>query len=409
MYVRNKVLYLRKQGWIVDVISSDPGKILLRELEEFSNFIPELIFCIYCFSKKKRNQIVRNLVNRINDAAYNEIVIESTTLESSEWAEIVSSKIGAKHLVNLLLENNTPKDKILRDFLVFKHKRRELVSITKSSLLQMFKSFYPISIEESYMLPAYCNNVVADVDSPWINIIKNKNFDYIVGCLGRLEKPFMMYSIIDFCKFANTIPDKTILLLLMGGSTQYDRMNLKYKQYISKNANNVELMVTGFLYPVPSKLLFLCDALYATAGSAWVCSRSGIPTISYDDNDCRPIGILGRTTNSSLYRNQYEPVQSFEDLMTQILIEKKYKRNNEIYLPDVPDMSDHLEFLRNSSQNVEYYYFDSSGSFPMSMKFLKLKLMMIGARRYCMLEKIFHGGKPWYKNLFNALLVLCRN
>ena len=382
MYVRNKFLYLCKKGWDVDLIYSTTGKLLIKELQQFNYICPELLFPTYYFTKSRVNSVVHKLASKINDAIYDEIIIESTYIFTSTWGEMVAEMIGAKHIVNLLQEQNDVRNEGLQRFFIYKHQRKELVSITDTSLQQMFASFYPIRREQSYRLPAYCNNVEADVDSPLINQINKEKYDYVIGCLSRLEKPFMIPAIKDFCRYANSVGTKRFLLLIMGGSQNDNTIITQFKNIVTNQTSNVELIITGYIYPVPVRLLDMCDAFFTSAGSAWVCMRSGIPTITYDGNDCRPIGILGRTTNSTLFREEGEPIQDFSDLMDQILVSHVYPKQPAKYQDNVPDFEDHMIFIHKSSQEYDYYCIDNLHIESFAEKKIYLVMRIIGPEKY---------------------------
>ena len=386
MYTRNKILYLENQGWETDVIYASQGKILIKELQKYDSVFPELIFPMHYFSKKKCEKIVNSIANKIKDDKYEEIIVESTYFATSTWAEAVSARIGAKHYVYLLQEENLVRNRSLLDFLIFKYQRKELASITDTSLQQMFSSYYPISKETSYWLPAYCNNVEADVDSPWIDAVDKTKYDYVVGSLGRLEKPYLQHALIDFGNYAKSHSDKKFLLLVMGGAPSLNDVIAKIKSTITDIAKNVDIIFTGYLYPIPIRLLDKCDAFFSSAGSSWLCKKSGVPTISYDGNDYRPIGILGRTTMHSLFREDNEPVQDFNELMNFILIKNKFPKEPSSYDSHQPDFSGHLEFLKDSCSVKEYYDIDKIVSESFDEKWLSIKLKIVGASFYYQLS-----------------------
>ena len=382
MYIRNKVLYLRKRGWIVDVILAQGGVAKLTELQEFDCVIPELAFDILYYSKKKKIKVIETIIKRINTVGSDGMVIESTCISESSWAEAVASRIGAKHISFLLQEHNAISNKGMQDFFLFKHQRKELIGISETSLSLMFQHFHPISKEESFWLPAYCNNVEADITSPFIEQVKGTSYDYMIGMLSRLEKPFVKFSIEDLCGYANKHEDKLFLFLLMGDAPTGSGILTQIQGLVKGKAPNVKIIATGYLYPVPTRLLEMCDVFLVSAGSSWVCKRSGVPTITYDGNDMRPIGVLGRTTMNSLFRGSDEPEQDFDIMMDEILVEKKYKKEAPNYREGLPDFSNHMKALEETAPRKEY--FDVESIKPESKEDLKLKwaLAVIGPENY---------------------------
>lgn len=388
MYVRNKVVYMQEKGWKVDLISAQQGKVYIPELRQFGCLIPELGFGYYLFSKRKREKIIERLINRALDDQYDEIVIESTCISECTWAEVLAERCNARHLAYLLQEDNTLTSETDQQFVKFKFDRRELACIADPSAYNMFALFSPISMQQSIecRLPAYCNNVVEDIHSEWIDIIKAKKYDYLIGCLSRLDKPFILPAVKDFIHFAESHPDNRMLLVMMGGAPEGSNSEKDLRKIISK-VGNVELLVTGYLFPVSTQLLAMFDAFFSSAGSAWVCMRTGIPTVSYDCNDLKPIGILGRTTKHSLFRDDTELPLSLCSLFDEIVIKKNFSREASAHELNKPDFTSHDQFLQQMLKDKQYFSFGNP-KLGTSEKKLAFMLRLIGAKAYAKLGKI---------------------
>lgn len=388
MYVRNKVVYLQENGWKVDLISAQSGKVYIPELRQFNCIIPELCFDYYLFSKKKREHIVDSLVGRILDYDYDDIVIESTCIPACTWAEVLAERCNARHLAYLLQEDNTLTTETEQQFVKFKFDRRELASIADPSAYNIFASFSPISMQQSVecRLPAYCSNVEEDIHSEWIDIIKAIKYDYLIGCLSRLDKPFIMPAVNDFICFAEAHSDKQMLLVMMGGAPEGSNFEKDIRKIVSK-VENVELIVTGYLFPVSIKLLAMFDAFFSSAGSAAVCMRTGIPTVSYDCNDFKPIGVLGRTTKHSLFRDDSELPLNLCSLLDEIVVKKNFSREASTHELNKPDFTSHDQFLHLMSKEKQYFSF-SNPKMGASEKKLAFMLRLIGAKAYAKLGRI---------------------
>ena len=392
MYHRNKCVYMQEQGWVVDLVSAQRGKVYIPELQKYDLIIPEIGFDYYLFSRSKREKIVKLLVDRIKDNQYDEILIESSCIQESTWAEVVAKRCGAKHYCYILQEYNPINSHTIQEFVKFKHKRNELAGITPKSLYDMFLPFSPISKEESYWLPAYCNNVVEDIENELVERIQGMKHDFIVGCLSRLDKPFIMSALTDFLNYTKD-KNKQYILLLIGGApagSSYEKHILKFFEKVS----NVTVVITGYLFPVPLKLLNLCDAIFTSAGSTWVCMGTGIPTISYDGNDFRPIGIIGRTTNNSLFRSEHEQVVELSALLNDILEQGIYIKEPSRLEMNKPDFSSHEVFLGKMFNEKEYFSFESF-SLNKNDKKLSFFLRLFGAETYYNLGSM---KKRWLKN-----------
>ncbi len=381
MYIRNKVTWLKGHAWEVEVISAQKGNIILPELKGYNNFIPELNYCNYIFGQKKQKKILNNILGRCDYSTYNKVVVESTCIEISTWGEIMAKEIGAKHLIFLLQEDNRISDSNLQNFFIFKLHRHELAGITNSSLLNMFAPFSPIPPEKSYRLPAFCNNVEADVPCSLIDKIGWNKYDYRIGCLSRLNKPFVFPVINDFIKYANKNSNKKFLFVMMGDSPKGTDLDKKLMKLFSKT-NNIDLLLTGYLYPVPVKLLEKMDVFFTSAGSCWTCSRSGVPTIAIDGKDFKSIGILGHTTNNTLFRNNNEPQLDLSVLLDDILIKKKYLRKEPSYKSGLPDFGSHMGFIDASASSKEYFNLGWISHKLLKSKKLKFGLYIFGAKNY---------------------------
>ena len=379
MYHRNKCVYMLEQGWVVDLVSAQKGKVYIPELKKYDLIIPEIGFNYYLFSPSIREKIVKLLVQRVMDQHYDEILIESSCIQESTWAEVVAERCKAKHLCFILQEYNPIGSVILQQFVKFKHERHELAGIMNNSLYDMFLPFSPIGKDKSYRLPAYCNNVVEDIPSELAEAIASKDFKYVVGCLSRLDKPFIMPAIMNFLNYVKQKKDR-YLFLLIGGAPEGSHFEKNIRNKF-KGIDNVELIVTGYLFPVPLKLLDLCDAFLSSAGSAWVCMRTGVPTITYDGNDFKPIGILGRTTHSSLFRAENESAIELATLLDDILEKEKYLKESAQFDLHKVDFSIHNNFLLEMSEEKKYLSFENVVPEKSERK-LSAMLKLLGAERY---------------------------
>ena len=388
MYIRNKLLYLINAGWKVDVIAGKADNVLINELKCYKEVYPELLFDKYLFLHHVQYKLLNTLKNRVEDSNYEEIVIESSTIQTSLWAESLAKSIKAKHLVYLLTESNETFNSGLRDFFIFKHRRRELVGINIHSLVNFLKPFYPIEAEESYHLRAICNNVEADVDHPLLHQINKNDYDFIIGGVSRMDKPFVFNAVSDICEFSRSCSNKKFLLLWLGDASCEN--SIISITNLTKAQKNVSFIKTGYILPVPTKLLEICDVLISSSGSSWPCLRSGVPTITYDANDCKPIGILGRTTNNSLFRNEEEPPIELSNLLEQVLIKKSYKRVPSSYNTDLPDFSEHLVFLSKMEKEQKYFDVDSIRTELYGERKISFGLTLFGPKGYIYIHNIIN-------------------
>ena len=381
MYVRNKILFCREKGWETLVIAGQGGNVVIPELKEFKNTFYELNFPSYFYSKRVKNRILNKLISLAKIKDNDEVIVESTGISNATWAELLSSKTGAKHLFFLLQERNKVVNKGLQQFMKFKLERREIAGIKKNSLSDMFRPFLVIDESESYRLSAKCNNVVEEVDSPLAKEIDEKKYDFIVGLISRLDKPFVQPAVTDFCSFTVKHPNKSFLFLVIGDAPANTGITQDLKNQI-KQYDNIDLIVTGYLYPIPLCLIRKCDVCLASSGSTRVGERSGVPTISFDGNDLKPIGIMGKTTNSSLFREAGQPIPKLDNLLNDILIKKKYDKEEPSYSSLKPDFKPHFDFVNASETKKEYFDVNTIKRETRDEKVVSAVLALIGAERY---------------------------
>ena len=358
MYVYNKAQYLKANNYKVYIFSVFSGDIIIKGLEEYKDdIISELGHPIFFFSLSQQNKIINLIVNKIAVHPDDVIIIESNSINNALWGEKISELINCKHFIYLLSENNLIYMDRLYPFMKFKYNRREMAGITQKTIKWLFSKYCKIDTSKSYVLPASCINVVEDFDHELINNIPQKN--YTIGMIGRLEKLYFLPILDDILVFCNNHPDKSFNIIIIGDTQDEILMN-KIKTKFTK-INNVNLLITGYLYPIPLQLLDLCDVFISSSGSARLTNEYGFITISIDGNDYKPIGILGYTTNNVLFRDD-EPIVEVNDLLENILIFEKYpKRFAKIYDTSFIDRynKEHMDFIADSDQSKEYFNIDT--------------------------------------------------
>lgn len=361
IYLRNKSIFLDSKGWNVDIISFEQKQVFIEELKKYkSSIIPELRFPPTFYSKSTRQRIIELILKKIQSnscSVYQDTIIETLTMDLALWGEEIAEKINGKHIVYLI--NETFKRSLtnkMYSFFDFKHKRRELAGISVRSLEMLFKNYKVLEPDESYSLRARCTNVVEEVNNPIIDSIKKS--DIMIGSIGRLEKGYVRVLTMNSIAFANSNPTKRVSLVLVGG-TRDVKLEMEIRR-IASTCSNLELIITGFMYPIPRKLFSLVDIFVSVAGSAIVSAEEGVLTMTVDVNTGKPIGLLGYDTNSTLYSDT-EQTKSIVEMLQEVLIEKEMheKKIPIKYEQTIPDFrqryAEHMDFIERSEQEKEYY------------------------------------------------------
>lgn len=354
MYARNKMNYLKNQGYNVNIFHCETGrrKIIIRDLLEYEkNSYLILNHPAYLFSIPKQEEVISSIYQQVPKQC-DELIIESLSIATATWGELIAEKLNAKNIVFLLSEYNSLRNDTIYEFFKFKLKRRELAGIQNKSISQLFCNREKIDEKFSYQLDASCTNVVEDI--PYPMMLQIPHSDFKIASIGRLNKLFLINILDDVISFIKEHDDKSFTIILIGGELHNSGAKKKIVQKFEK-IKNVRLFFTGYIYPIPRELVLLPDIFISSAGSCTVSSSLGKLTISIDSNDHKPIGIMGKTTNNTLFRDN-EPIVSIKELLDDILIKKIYK-SDIINLPDNPqvDFSEHLKFILNSDNSIAYF------------------------------------------------------
>ena len=388
MYVRNKLIFMREKGWDAYIVSWFGDKILIPEFECYKELtFKEMTLTPMTLENKEVDYYIEKIIKMTNIKEKDEVIVESNTPVMAYWGEILAKKIAAKHIVYLLDERNDllVSEKYL-SFFYFKLKRRELAGINTKAIDLLFRRYRGYIADESAMLPAVCQNVVEDYDS---KLMCNYSHERVNICvIGRLEKPFILPAAKAIEKITMTHLEDKFTVWFIGasdnGNTEIELVSL------FANHENVELIITGYLFPIPRKLLKGMDYCISSAGSAGVAYREGIVTISIDAHDSQAIGILGYTTQNTLYRKE-EPRQNIEKLLNKVMYENelnKYEFVPSDYKPDINSLEKHIAFLEESEKSKEYFNINELHSVKDDIK--KNIIRFLGIRNYFMLKTDIH-------------------
>lgn len=356
IYVRNKILFLRQQGWNPIVITEESeGEICVRELLAFKdNIVPEILRSPMLLRKHEREQVLDRMaaiVGEVNGDA----VIESNFIMATLWGELLAQKLGIKHFIFLIQEDYSLNDKRFMKFFDFKFQRGELAGNTPVAISKLFSGYRTLPEECDTYLSAYCSNTVEDCES--IHIERIKQADYNIGSIGRLNKPFVIPMIKDLLSFAQMHKDKTFQIVLFGGTP--DSKELDTIIGMVRLIENADIYVTGAIFPVPRKALDKMDVFVSSAGAAATSANLGYTTIVIDANDFEPIGVLGYTTNELVHRIPGIPHESTQELLEQVLIEKKYPAKVDMVVNDETEyeaaFKKHMQYLSGSTDKKTYY------------------------------------------------------
>lgn len=355
IYSLNKLHYYQRKGWNTLLIHANIGVLLvIEEMKKYEDsFVDEFKFFPFYYPKKKVKSIIDNIVNRYQLNSYSSVIIETHNAETALWGELLANQIQAKNFVYILSEYPVIKPNSLFEFYSMKECRGELAGITNSSIPTLFRGYKQLYEGSKYHLEAICSNSLGYADekrNPTFD-----NYDYMLGTVGRMEKPFLVDAIDEIILFANKHKSKKIAILFIGDGNDEAKNNIISK---IKSVNNIQYEITGPIFPIPVNLIQKPNLFFGVAGSCTVPRRLGKLTVSFDVNDHCAIGLLGITTNNSIYRGRDESPLRFSEILEKVLIEKKYMEKSidvDIEEQNKIDFSNHDSFIIKSSQIKQYY------------------------------------------------------
>ena len=355
-YTYNKMKFLERLGWRVLIFSSMRGTIIIDEFRKYEKLIyPALYFCPKYFRKKEVRHTINRILQVIDANQKDNCIIESDSLPRAIWGEMIASRLNCRHLFISVQEQHDYYPDV-RLFLRFKYDRHELCGISSGVIRQMLGDD---SIEERVDSRAflYCDNVIQNCADTYSEMINN-HFDYILGSFGRIDKPCVPAIIDGFYNFARQNPKRQILIIMIGG---YKRKG-EEKRVRNKftDIDNVVLLFTGNIYPVPISFVKKFNVFVSTAGAANATFLVGIPTIKVEPNKGKPIGIIGLDYDYP-EKSLYKPLTnlSIEECITRAINDKDsivFNRTiGEDYNKRMFDEFERQLSFVNGVKNKEYY------------------------------------------------------
>lgn len=390
MYVNNKVNYLKKDGWYVSVFSGLTGPVLIDGLKEYEKTIkPEFSTFPFLFRKTLQDKYLGEVIQHAQIEQDDYVVIESNSVHSAFWGELLAKKIRGKHFLFLLDEEYSFPDSYL-PFFEEKYNRKELAVIKEKAFKALFRNSKNVEFVEDSILVAPCNNVVADINDSVFDTIKFDQYDFVCLSLGRLNKKYIPNVYKGFSKFSEKHQNSKILYIFIGNQPEDWPVDVPAQiEEELGNLENVDLFMAGYVFPIPRSLFTHIDLAVASAGSSWVLLRENVPAVSMDANDGQPIGIIGYTTMNSLYREN-ELIVPLEDYMDKILCDSYLSDKNPMPLNEATDdeyMDNHMLFLQKSENSKEYFDVSKTKLSGAKDRVKKFLISILGIERYKRLAK----------------------
>lgn len=388
IYIRNKKIFMEENGWEVYVFSAKYGNVIIGELKESIDCVfPQLNIVPIYLPNATKNRIIDLIIKHINffDA---EIIIETHSIATSMWGEIIAGKVEGKHIVYLLSEYFEKTEKYQLAFLDFKHRRRELAGISNKSLGILFSRYKKLVPDENYALNAVCLNCVENIKCPIIDNLGK--MDVNIACITRLEKPYVNSLANEIVVFANKNSGISVQVIFLGGTSE-DGVEKRLRMILSR-APNVNLVVTGYISPIPLKIFEIADLFIGVSDAAKISAIEGSLTLTIDVINYRPIGLLGIDTHDSIYCDSSRK-ETIAEILHDILIINKLHLFHKKKMIAVKKMDfreeyfNHIEFISLSSREKSYYNI-SNHALPRKEAIKKMLYNILGVAGYNRLARI---------------------
>lgn len=377
IFTRNLCIVVSKLGWDPIVIHSSKKKTEIVELRRFdNNRIIEIGMPPSYYTAKERKKIINDIIQIIDPHNCEEFFVQSNGVRYSYWGELIAARLNCKHFV-FLLENYYSLNDDYYDFYKFKLYRGELAAIKKNYLQQLFGQFLTVSENEDKFYKAFCTNSVEDI--PYDSSVDFAQYDIVLGNIGRSSKPYVQHLGYELALFAETHRDKRILFLIVGGE-QGTVEEAKIKKSLS-NKSNIDIYSTGFLFPIPSKLLSHIDVSIASGGCIRISLEAGLITIAYKDNVYVPYGVCGYDLKPGPLPERPEIQYKLSSLLDDILYGDFCERHT--FTPYITPANYKAswqlleENVKEMLEPAEPAYYDSTKVFP-RLFFRRLYVKTIG-------------------------------
>ncbi len=292
LYTLRRANYLISKGYNVKIIACIHDNFILEN--EFKNIplliIPEFTKPVFSIKKTKRDYLLKK-TSEFAAKQGKGTIIESHTLFTSVWGELLADSLKGKHITYLLNENkidNFPFSHI-QDFFQWKFKRGELIGVSDVSLSIIFGDLYDPKLNNFVNVPFDEKELNEKTKPDFLNQIPDNSF--VIGTISRLSKGYIDNLIISTIKLSDEFKEIHFCLIIGGDDPEKHILeNLKNK-YISKD--NFSVLFTGYIKQLGRDIFKRID-IFVGMGTAAVNSISQkCATITIDPRTNLASGIFG--------------------------------------------------------------------------------------------------------------------
>ena len=307
LYVLRRCKHLKAQGFeVLIIVSYDSGYFPLQHVFEGTPILlyEEMRDASAKVSNKRKREIIGAVMAFVGKSTEN--YVESHTLYSTEWGEIIASSCHARHLAYPLAEPKFSSVKFspAKEIISAKYQNGEFYGCTSTSLKTIFRED---PINNNYVNIGFDINEFVEISKPLIQFKKQQG-DYVITTVGRLSKEYIEPFIEAVCRFAKTHQDQRIVLLLVGGSPVKEREEYLKAKYSNEalNIDNLNVIFVGYIKELGKDIFSMTD-LFVGMGTASINSISqGCLTLNIDPESNKTSGFFGTDTLNFAYSESGE-------------------------------------------------------------------------------------------------------
>lgn len=387
LYVLRRAKYLIYNGYSVKVLVSNHNSTNFILEKQFASipvlFLSELQNPISFYTQKKLDDLIQK-VKFFLDYSHNGI-IETSSLETSIWGELIGSKFNWKHILYLLAEPRI--DHFIYypgyDFFQYKLARGEFFGTSEYTLPLIFGR--PVIKEKNnFVNVPFDPKELSGKSDPPIDTMKIDQESFIIGTITRLEKPYLKPFIESCIRFADQHKERKITLIIAGGSENtklFNQLKETYNNY-SLRKSNLVILFTGYIKTLGRDFFRKLDVFVGMGTASINAISQGCATLNMDPDTDKCSGIFGIDTDNFAYPKNgktYLVEDKLESLMTDNQLLKNAKLKGTSLFTQQYSVSfcfnklDHL--IEMSDNKNQFYPFRVSrlDRIKDKLKFIKLK------------------------------------
>lgn len=372
LYVLRRAKNLVENGYCVKLIISHHNSSNFILENQFSEIpilhLHELQKPVSFFSKRKIESLICKIRIFLKD--FKNGMVESSSLETSVWGELISGKLHLKHIIYFLAEPRAFAFYYYPGYAFFLHKydRGELFGTTPFSLSLILGKKIEQNKNRFINVP-FDPSELAEQSAPAIGIADVDEKSFVIGTIARLEKSYIKPFIESCIRLAQKHPDRKFTVIIAGGSENLEILEKLKKMYAYQSlcVQNLCVFFTGYI-KLLGKDFFKTLNVFVGQGTASINAISQrCATLNIDPNNDDCSGIFGIDVDNFAY-SQNNKTYKIEDKLEALMLDKTllefakvkgYELFQQKYSVDV--CFNNMDILINSSSKEDKYYpFDIS-------------------------------------------------